>query len=100
MLIPVNIKAVSGTTESITSGFTNVEFSNGYIGYCIDEHKKGTETGHDFQISDTLAADHNPTGTNISQELKVLFTQFFEDVFESDGNGSYKIKNERVNGIF
>ncbi len=90
VVIPVSATEIT----SSTTGFTNVVFSNGYIGFCIDRTKSGSVSGDTFTpAKNTSVADNNKdeNNTDISQKLKVLFTQCFEDIFTSDGNGSYYI---------
>ena len=57
------------------NGFTNVPFSNGYNGFCIDQYKKGAYIDDVFtEASDTTAATSNVDDSDISQYLKIFFT--------------------------
>ena len=86
--------AQAGTITSQEKGYEDVHFSNGYSGYCIDRSKSGAYVGDAFsEADDTSAATSNVSNADISHSLKVLFTQCFEDIFESDGAGSYQLKN-------
>ncbi len=90
-IIPVSASEITASD----SGFTNIRFANGYIGFCIDNQKNGAVTGDKFtQAQSTSVADNNVDGSDISQQLKVLFTQCFDELFVPDGNGSYHITNE------
>ena len=79
------------------NGFTNVPFSNGYHGYCIDRDLHGAYVDDVFYASDTSVAKSNVDNNDISQYLKIFFTQYFEDLFVSDGNGSY-VSNDNLTG--
>lgn len=94
LINPVNLKAAEDRTVSVTSGFTNVKFDNGYNGFCIDKGKTETSNGFEFTVKDVSTANHNVTNVSVGQELKVLFTQYFEEIFVEDGNGGYKIAND------
>ncbi len=85
--------AVFASAEQITStssGFSNVTFSNGYHGFCIDADLSGAYSGDSFtSADDTSAAENNDDKRDVSQQLKILFVLCFEDMFVSDGNGGY-----------
>lgn len=94
--------AVYASAEQITagsSGFTNVSFSNGYYGFCIDRYLSGAYSGDSFNVADdTSAAKSNADGSDISQKLKILFTQCFDTLFLSNGNGGYVIDSNKADG--
>ncbi len=72
------------------SGFSNVTFSDGYRGFCIDASLSGAENGDTFtSAKNTSVADHNATKEDVSQKLKILITQCLNEIFVSDGNGGY-----------
>ena len=76
------------------TGFTDIAFSNGYNGFCLDREQHGAEVGKEFSAAeDTTAATSNIDNSDVSRSIKILFTQNFGDVFVSDGNGGYKIGN-------
>ncbi len=77
---------------SLGTGDRYILFSNGYRGFCLDVKLKGAYAGDTFtQAKDTSVATNNNSANDISQMLKVLFTQCFEDIFVSDGNSGYTI---------
>ncbi len=92
--------AVSVSAEQVTStgtGFTNIGFSNGYKGFCIDRYLSGSYSGDSFTTAkNTSVADNNSDKSDISQKLKLLFTQCFEDFFIPDGNGGYVIDSDKA----
>ncbi len=95
LAVPVSAQQVT----AITNGFTNVEFSNGYFGYCIDRDLHGAYTNDVFNTSDTSIAKSNVDNSDISQYLKILFTQHFSELFVSDGNGGYVLDSNKKDSI-
>ena len=92
----VSAQEVSATS----SGFINVSFSNGYVGFCIDRYKSGAYTGDGFTpAEDTTVADNNVDNSDISQKLKVLFVTCFEDIFVADGNGGYRVDSNKESNL-
>ena len=82
---------------SLETGDRDVPFSNGYRGFCLDVNLKGAYKGNVFTASDsTSVAKSNQDNSDISQLLKALFTQCFENIFVSDGNGGYQIKDTNL----
>ena len=94
LIVPASLKAADDRTVSLTSGFTNVKFDNGYNGFCIDKGKTETTNGFEFTVKDVSTANHNATNVSVGLKLKALFTQYFEEIFVEDGNGGYKIAND------
>ncbi len=78
--------------SATSTGFSNVAFSNGYNGFCIDASLSGAYSGDGFSVANsTSAAKHNTESTDVSHLLKAMFTQCFETMFVSDGNGGFVI---------
>ena len=77
---------------ALESGDRHIGFSNGYIGYCLDADVPGADAG-DFYTDkkDTSFARNKSTGNDISQPLKILFTQHFESIYARDDDGSYYV---------
>lgn len=93
MLLSV-ITVTSNAAEAVTSlsnGYSNVQFSNDYKGFCLDRDKAGAYTNDVFTASNGTAAKSNIDGSDISLQLKVLFVQLFDKVFVADGAGGYII---------
>ncbi len=92
LTLSFNVFAVSEPVTSVESGFSDVEFSDGFRGFCIDSTLDGAYNGDSFTpTTNTTIATNNSDGSDISQYLKILFTQHFEKIFVSDGNGAYII---------
>ena len=93
LILPMTAMAAEDVVTPITTGYEDVLFSNGYRGFCLDNKKDGAYSGDTFTVTnDTSAATSNTDNSDISQKLKILFTQCFEDIFVSDGNGGYQLK--------
>ena len=91
LLVPVTALA-EGDVVTVTGnpGYTKVLFSNGYCGFCVDADKKGCAVDEVFNVVGVAEnIDNNKTYVDVSHKLKVLFTQCFEDLFVTDGNGGY-----------
>ena len=93
LLLSQAVFIVSAETEtSLENGDRNVLFSNGYRGFCLDQKKKGANTGDAFVPSDASNAQSNTDNSNISQLLKVLFTQCFEDILKQTETATISLK--------
>ncbi len=90
----VNVIADSGTgtVTANEGGLTDIQFSNGYTGYCIDYHYEEAVKGNTFNLApNTSTANNNTDNSNISQALKALFVLKFEEIF--DVNNNYAVKS-------
>lgn len=94
------IMAVSASAADVTAnagGYSGVEFSDGYIGFCIDANLKGADNGQNFTKSDsTSSATNNNTQADVSQQLKALFIVNFNEMFVADGNDGYELDGLKV----
>ncbi len=92
LILPSAVFASAEDFNSNVSGFSNVEFANGYYGFCIDAELKGAEAGDVFTSADsTDVATNNNDSSNVSQNLKLLLVLHFEELFVPDGNGGYVV---------
>ena len=92
------VSADDEAPETVTAQgieFDNVPFSNGYNGFCLDSDLGGPSIGRKYTVSSTSAAKNNTTGEDISQKLKLLFTQCFSEIFFKTEQG-YIIPDESV----
>ena len=88
--------SVGETVSATGSGYKNVPFSNGYNGFCLDAWNKQAEAGDTFTVADTSAARSNAQDEDVSQHLKILFVDFFEEFFAPDGNGNYILVDDEA----
>ena len=89
LALPVFAASAEEVVTSITppesaGEYENVPFSNGYHGFCMDRDLAGTTNGNPFTVASSTDA-----ASGVAQELKILFTQCFNDIFVSDGSGGY-----------
>ena len=95
LLLTFFVTAFAEEVSDSGNGMTNVKFANGYVGFCIDSQKHGTSNGDTFTpAQDTTVATNNRDNSDISQKLKIMFTQCFDMIFTPDGNGSYYITKD------
>ena len=95
LLLTFFVTAFAEEVSDCGNGMTNVKFANGYVGFCIDSQKHGTGNGDTFTpAEDTTVATNNRDSSDISQKLKIMFTQCFDMIFTPDGNGSYYITKD------
>ena len=73
--------------------FANVPFSNGYNGFCLNASLDAPVSGQQYTISESTSAAKNIIdNTDVSQLIKILFTQCFEEIFLKTEEG-YVIPN-------
>lgn len=75
----------AASAESVTvleSGFRNVPFSNGYNGFCIDHHLSTPAKGENFTVTGTDEILNNQYADPVGNYLKILFTQFADEIFD------------------
>ena len=87
------------TAQSDNYLYSNVPFSNGYNGFCLDDRLDAPGYGQVYTVEDTSAAKRIDNGTDISHLLKLLFTQCFEEIFIKTDQGYIMSNNqETING--
>ena len=100
LLLPIHTRAASGQVTALANSFTDVPFSNGYKGFCLDASMSGAKVNDAFTpAGSTSAATSNVDNTDVSQKLKILLTHCFEDIFVSDGNGGYVLSSAKLSAI-
>ncbi|MBQ7302268.1 MAG: hypothetical protein IJW89_01655, partial [Clostridia bacterium] len=73
--------------ESVTAledGFINILFSNGYRGFCIKYGLDEAAQSDAFTVDNMALAAHNTSGQNFANDLKVMFVDFFTELFTVD----------------
>ena len=96
LLVPVTALAEGNVVTSETAGFTDILFSNGYKGFCIDQHREGSAKNASYNETKntTNVVNNNESGEDVSQKIKILFTQQFETFYvKDDTTGEYVIKD-------
>ena len=96
MIVPTPVSAndeVQNTVTAQGNTFANVPFSNGYHGFCLNADLDAPVSDQQFTISDsTSVAKNHIDNTDVSQLIKILFTQCFEEIFLKTEQG-YVIPN-------
>ena len=91
-LVGMSAAAEGSTYKSLTPNNGPVLFENGFTGYCIDNHLKGTQVGKEFQEAGTNQAISNYAEYDsavIEQYLKALIVNYHDDFFPQNGTGGY-----------
>ena len=88
------VPVIANDVSSLESGYTNVVFSNDYRGFCLDRDKSGAYSGDVFTPVNASTATSNIDGSNVSQKIKVLLTQCFDELYIFDEASGYYILND------
>lgn len=68
----------SQTVTALESGDSNISFSDGYKGYCIEWGEHSAEKGEKFYVDPTSKIINKETNADVSNYIKVMFL-FFHD---------------------
>lgn len=71
------------TITALESGDSNIQFSDGYKGYCIEWGEHSAEENETFYITDTSNAINKVTNEDISNNLKIMFLFFYNKTQEN-----------------
>lgn len=75
---------IGSTTPSLKSGYRNVEFDNGFIGYDINHTLFSTAKGEEFIVKNTSAAESRLyPGEKIGEYLKILFAEYAHEILKA-----------------
>jgi len=71
-------------------GYNNVPFkidNDSYLGFCVDLDLEPANKGNTFTVQPLTNLKNNKTGEPVAEYLKILFVDYFDDVFVlNDGN--------------
>ena len=81
LLCAVCAAASAEIVTALESGYRNISFSNGYNGFCIDHHLQSPPMGEKFTVAGTDEIMSNKFGTPVGNYLKIMFTQFADEIF-------------------
>ena len=72
---------VTSSVDIVTGLNFNVNFGEGFYGFCLDKTLKPAFDGNKFKVES--AADHTTSkdGSNISNKVKLLFTEYFNSFY-------------------
>jgi len=100
LLMTMAVPAVAETVVTAQANNNwNVPFSDDYYGYCLDAKLDGAHISDRYVVADASNATSNIGGTDISEKLKILFTQCFSDIFVLDDNGEYVCNDNVVSDL-
>lgn len=71
------------TVIALESGDSNIQFSNGYKGYCIEWGEHSAEEGEVFYITNSSNAINKITNEDVSNHLKTMFLFFYNKTQEN-----------------
>ena len=71
------------TVTALESGDSNITFSDGYKGYCIEWGEHSAEKNETFYIVDSSNAINKVTNEDVSNNLKIMFLFFYNKTQEN-----------------
>ena len=71
------------TVVALEDGDSNISFSDGYKGYCIEWGEHSAEENETFYIADSSNAINKITNEDVSNNLKVMFLFFYNKTQEN-----------------
>lgn len=74
-----SIEYSDNVSYALESGDSNISFSNGYHGYCVEYREKSAEKDDEFYVMDTSYIRNNNTDQDVSNYIKVFFTYYYEN---------------------
>lgn len=81
---------------ALESGDSNISFSNGYHGYCVEYREKSAEKDDKFYVMDTSYIRNNNTDQDVSNYIKVFFTYYYENT-QSNNTTNNNTNNITIN---
>ncbi|MBR0270790.1 MAG: hypothetical protein IJQ68_02190 [Methanobrevibacter sp.] len=76
-------KRIGEKVKSEEDGFSNIAFSDGYNGFCINLAQKEAYAGQEFEVKNTSAAVNNRNGEKIGNYLKILVVDYYDYTIEN-----------------
>lgn len=67
------------TVTALESGDSNISFSDGYKGYCIEWGEHSAEQGDKYYIQDHFVIINKETGEDVSNHIKIFFVYFYNE---------------------
>lgn len=71
------------TVVALEDGDSNIQFSDGYKGYCIEWGEHSAEENETFYVADSSNAINKITNEDVSNNLKVMFLFFYNKTQEN-----------------
>lgn len=74
---PTSYQSDLDTIKALESGDSNISFSDGYKGYCVEWGEHSAEENETFYVDDTSKVINKDTHKDVSNYLKVMFLFFY-----------------------
>lgn len=76
---PTTFHSDLDTVTALESGDSNISFSNGYKGYCVEWGEHSAEKGEKFYVDPTSKIINKETNADVSNYIKVMFLFFHNE---------------------
>lgn len=80
---PTSFQSNLETVKALESGDSNIQFSDGYKGYCIEWGEHSAEENETFYVDTSVDVKNKVTNEDISNNLKVMFLFFYDRTQEN-----------------
>ena len=80
---PTSFQSNLETVKALESGDSNIQFSDGYKGYCIEWGEHSAEENETFYVDTSVDVKNKVTNENVSNNLKVMFLFFYDRTQEN-----------------
>lgn len=84
----LKIKSEEDIDDEIVSasedGHFNIEFDDGYNGYCINYGDHEAKKGQNFTVQDTSYATNENTGKSVANYLKIYFVDYYDEAMKNE----------------
>lgn len=74
-----SIKYSDNVTHTLEGGDSNIEFANGYRGYCVEYREKSAEKDDKFYVTNTSHITNKNNNQDVSNHIKTFFTYFYNN---------------------
>ena len=74
-----SIEYSGNVTHTLEGGDSNIEFANGYRGYCVEYREKSAEKDDKFYVTNTSHITNKNNNQDVSNHIKTFFTYFYNN---------------------
>ena len=74
-----SIEYSDNITHTLEGGDSNIEFANGYRGYCVEYREKSAEKDDKFYVTNTSHITNKNNNQDVSNHIKTFFTYFYNN---------------------
>lgn len=76
---PTTVYLSGDTVTALESGDSNISFSDGYKGYCIEWGEHSAEQNDTYYVDNSFKIVNKVTGEDVSNHIKTFFVYFYEN---------------------